>query len=67
LQSQFLTEDQNIISMRVVVQYSVGVPADYLFRAENVARSVGAAVETALAERIRSTMTRLFKLLATLP
>jgi membrane protease subunit HflK len=52
LQSQFLTGDQNIISMRVVVQFSVGVPADYLFRTENVTRSVGAAVETALAERI---------------
>ena len=52
LQSQFLTGDQNIISMRVVVQYSVGVPVDYLFRTANVARSVGAAVETALAERI---------------
>ena len=52
LQSQFLTGDQNIISMRVVVQYSVGVPVDYLFRAANVARSVGAAVETALAERV---------------
>jgi membrane protease subunit HflK len=52
LQSQFLTGDQNIISMRVVVQYSVALPADYLFRNENVARSVGAAVETALAQRI---------------
>ena len=52
LQSQFLTGDQNIISMRVVVQYSVGTPVDYLFRTENVARSVGAAVETALAQRI---------------
>jgi membrane protease subunit HflK len=52
LQSQFLTGDQNIISMRVVVQYSVGVPVDYLFRNENVAKSVGAAVETALAERL---------------
>jgi|ERR1051326_66500 membrane protease subunit HflK len=52
LQSQFLTGDQNIISMRVVVQYSVGVPVDYLFRTENVARSVGSAVETALAQRI---------------
>jgi membrane protease subunit HflK len=52
LQSQFLTGDQNVISMRVVVQFSVGVPADYLFRTENVARSVGAAVETALAERV---------------
>ena len=52
LQSQFLTGDQNIISMRVVVQYSVGVPVDYLFHMENVSRSVGAAVETALAQRI---------------
>src|SRR5690242_11086574 len=52
LQSQFITGDQNIISMRVVVQYSVGVPVDYLFHTENVARSVGAAVETALAQRI---------------
>jgi membrane protease subunit HflK len=52
LQSQFLTGDQNIISMRVVVQYSVGVPVDYVFRNEDVSRSVGAAVETALAERV---------------
>ena len=52
LQSEFLTGDQNIINMRVVVQYSVGVPVDYLFRTANVARSVGAVVETALAERI---------------
>ena len=52
LQSQFLTGDQNIISMRVVVQYSVGVPADYLFRTQDIARTVGAAVETALAQRV---------------
>src|ERR1700694_588151 len=30
LVSQFIPGDQNIINMRVVVQYSVGVPADYL-------------------------------------
>lgn len=52
LQSQFLTGDQNIIGMRVVVQYSVGAPVDYLFANQNVAASVGAAVETALAQRI---------------
>jgi len=52
--SQFLTGDQNIIHMRVAVQYSVGVPADYLFRTADVARAVGAAVESALAERISS-------------
>ena len=54
LQSQFLTGDQNVISMRVVVQYSIGVPADYLFRNQDVTRSVGAALETALTHRIAS-------------
>ncbi|MBX9602459.1 MAG: FtsH protease activity modulator HflK [Bryobacteraceae bacterium] len=52
LQSQFLTGDQNIISIRVVVQFSVGAPADYLFRTEDVSRSVSSAVETALSQRI---------------
>jgi len=52
LLSQFLTGDQNIINMRVVVQYSVGVPADYLFRALDVAKTVGAAVEAELAHRV---------------
>jgi membrane protease subunit HflK len=52
LQSQFLSGDQNIINMRVVVQYSVGVPADYLFQAQDVAKAVGAAVEAELARRI---------------
>ena len=52
LASQFLTGDKNIINMRVVVQYYVGVPADYLFRHQDVARSVGAAVEAELARRI---------------
>jgi membrane protease subunit HflK len=52
LRSQFLTGDQNIINIRVVVQYSVGVPADYLFRVENPAQVVGAAVETAMARRL---------------
>jgi hypothetical protein len=52
LQSQFLTGDKNIISIRVVVQYSIGIPVDYPFRNENVARSVGAAIESALTERL---------------
>jgi membrane protease subunit HflK len=52
LASQFLTGDQNIINVRVVVQYSVGVPADYLFHAVNVAQTTGAAVEAELARRI---------------
>lgn len=52
LQSQFLTGDENIINMRVVVQYYVGLPADYLFRTQDVAKLVGAAVEAELARRI---------------
>ncbi len=54
LLSQFLTGDQNIIHMRVVVQYSVSVPADYLFQSQDVARLVGSAVESELARRIAS-------------
>lgn len=50
--SQFLTGDQNIIHMRVVVQYSVSVPADYLFRAEDVGAAVSSAVEAELAHRV---------------
>ena len=52
LASQFLTGDQNIISARIVVQYSVSVPADYLFQAQNPAKVVGAAVESEMARRI---------------
>ena len=52
LLSQFLTGDQNIINMRVVVQYSVSFPADYLFQSQNPAQIVGAAVETELARRV---------------
>lgn len=52
LASQFLTGDQNIINLRVVVQYSVSVPVDYLFRAEDPARLVGSTVESQLARRV---------------
>ena len=50
--SQFLTGDQNILHIRTVIQYSVGVPADYLFQTEDVARVTGVAVESELARRI---------------
>jgi len=50
--SQFLTGDQNLIHLRVVVQYYVGVPADYLFQAQEAARLAGAAVEEELTRRI---------------
>ncbi len=52
LRSQFLTGVQNIISLRVVVQYSVASPVDYLFRTSNVAQVVASTVETALAQKV---------------
>ena len=52
LTSQFLTGDENIIQMRVIVQYSVSVPSDYLFRAMDVPQTVGAVVEAEMARRI---------------
>lgn len=52
LRSQFLTGDQNLIHMRVVVQYSVREPIQYLFRAQNVNQLVSSAVEAELAHRI---------------
>jgi membrane protease subunit HflK len=52
LRSQFLTGDQNLIYLRAVVQYSVGTPADYLFRSENPGQVVGATVEAELARRV---------------
>jgi membrane protease subunit HflK len=52
LLSQFLTGDQNIINMRIVVQYSVGVPVDYLFQVQNPAQVVGATVEAEMARRV---------------
>lgn len=52
--SQFLTGDQNIINVRTVVQYSIAVPADYLFRAANVDDAVAIAVEAELGRQIAS-------------
>ena len=52
LTSQFLTGDQNILHMRAVAQYSVGNPADYLYRAREVESAVASAVEAELAHRV---------------
>ncbi|MBM3735814.1 MAG: FtsH protease activity modulator HflK [Acidobacteria bacterium] len=52
LQSQFITGDQNLIHLRAAVQYSVGVPAQYLFSAAGVPAAVGAAVESELSRHI---------------
>lgn len=50
--SQFLTGDQNIINLRVVVQYSVSIPTDFLFRAQDQAAIIAAAVESEMARRV---------------
>lgn len=52
LASQFLSGDQNIINLRAVVQYSVGMPADFLFRAQDVSRTIAAAVETEMSRHL---------------
>jgi modulator of FtsH protease HflK len=53
--SEFLTGDQNLLNVRVVVQYSVSEPRDFLFQTEDVDRVVKAAVESELARRIART------------
>jgi membrane protease subunit HflK len=52
LASQFLTGDQNIIHMRVAVQYSVAVPADFLFHSVDASKTIASAVESELARRV---------------
>jgi len=54
LVSQFLTGDQNLLHIRAVVQYSVGMPADYLFQSEDVTMTLGSAVASELSRRIAS-------------
>jgi membrane protease subunit HflK len=55
--SEFVSGDQNLLNIRVVVQYSVSEPRDFLFATEDVDRVVKASVESELARRIaRSTV-----------
>jgi membrane protease subunit HflK len=53
--SQFLSGDQNLLNIRVVAQYSVKEPRDYLFNTADVDRAVNVAVESALARRVAHT------------
>jgi membrane protease subunit HflK len=53
--SEFLSGDQNLLNVRVVAQYSVSEPRDYLFQAVDVDRVVGAVVESELARRVAHT------------
>jgi membrane protease subunit HflK len=53
--SQFLTGDQNLINVRVVVQYSVAQPKNFLFNTEDVDREVTTTLESELAHRLAHT------------
>jgi membrane protease subunit HflK len=46
--SQFLTGDQNIINVNVIVQYSVSDPVRFLFNSQDVAGVIGAQVDDVL-------------------
>jgi membrane protease subunit HflK len=49
---QYLTGDQNIITVQMAVQYAVSDPAAYLFRAREVTPLIARAVESAFAQTI---------------
>ena len=53
--SEFLSGDQNLLNVRVVAQYSVRDPKDFLFQTADVERVVKTAVESELARRIART------------
>ncbi len=53
--SEFLSGDMNLFNVRVVAQYSVSEPREFLFRAEDVDKVVGAVVESELARRMAHT------------
>ncbi len=53
--SQFLTGDENIINLTMVVQYHVEDPVAYLFAAEDVDKLVAAAVSKALTRAVAET------------
>lgn len=53
--SEFLSGDQNLLNLRVVAQYSVSEPQDFLFHAADVEQVVGAAVESELSRRLGHT------------
>jgi modulator of FtsH protease HflK len=53
--SEFLSGDQNLLSIRVVAQYSVSEPREFLFQTEDVDRAVSAVVGAELSRRIAHT------------
>jgi membrane protease subunit HflK len=50
--TEYLTGDQNLISVRMAVQYAVKDPAAFLFRSQDVTQLIAKSVESAFAETI---------------
>ena len=53
--SEFFSGDQNLLNIRVVIQYSVSSPKDFLFVTRNADQVVGLAVESELVRRVAHT------------
>jgi modulator of FtsH protease HflK len=53
--SEFLTGDQNLLNVRVVAQFSVSDPRDFLFQIEDPSRAVAETVEAELSRRLADT------------
>lgn len=53
--SQFITGDQNIINATVVVQYSIGDPALFLFHTQDAEAAMRGIIESELARRFAHT------------
>ncbi|MEY2615973.1 MAG: modulator of FtsH protease HflK, partial [Verrucomicrobiota bacterium] len=53
--SEFFSGDQNLLNIRVVAQYSVSDPRDFLFAAQSPDQIVGLAVESELVRRAAHT------------
>jgi membrane protease subunit HflK len=53
--SEFFSGDQNLLNIRVVAQYSVSNPRDFLFAAQSPDQIVGLAVESELVRRVAHT------------
>jgi modulator of FtsH protease HflK len=53
--SEFFSGDQNLLNIRVVAQYSVSNPREFLFAAQSPDQIVGLAVESELVRRVAHT------------
>jgi membrane protease subunit HflK len=53
--SEFFSGDQNLLNIRVVAQYSVSSPRDFLFASQNPDQIVALAVESELVRRVAHT------------